>query len=145
MTTINEFMLQDHRRCDDFFATAEAAVNKGDWELAEGTTRDYLEAMEHHFRMEEEILFRAFETMTGMTSGPTAVMRQEHQQIRQLLEQLQAALDNKNFNDFFGVSETLLIMTQQHNMKEEGILYPMMDNVLSEEGPQLIQKAKNLP
>jgi DUF438 domain-containing protein len=65
-----------------------------------------------------------------MTSGPTEVMRGEHRQMRDLLAQMRASLANRDSDDFGGNAETLLIMMQQHNMKEENILYPMCDNAL---------------
>ena len=38
----------------------------------------------HHFDMEEKLCFQ-FEEVTGMTQGPTMIMRMEHDQMRQLL------------------------------------------------------------
>jgi hypothetical protein len=47
--------------------------------------------MRHHFAMEEEVLFPAFERTTGMVRGPTMVMRMEHTQMRALLDQIGGA------------------------------------------------------
>jgi DUF438 domain-containing protein len=57
-------------------------------------------------------------------------MRGEHRQMRDLLAQMKLALDERDGEGFGGAAETLLIMMQQHNMKEENILYPMCDNAL---------------
>jgi hemerythrin-like domain-containing protein len=65
-----------------------------------------------------------------MTSGPTEVMRGEHRQMRDLLAQMEGALAVRDSDTFGGAAETLLILMQQHNMKEENILYPMCDNAL---------------
>ena len=43
-------------------------------------------------------------------------------------------------HEYFGIAETLLIMMQQHNMKEENILYPMCDQHLAEEAEELVQQ-----
>ena len=131
MTTISEFMTRGHRNCDEMFAAAEEQVDKEDWERAGELTREFLNEMERHFTMEEQVLFPAFEQQTGITQGPTMIMRDEHQQMRQLLMQLQWALDDKQKDEFLDTGETLLIMMQQHNMKEEGILYPMCDQQLA--------------
>ena len=130
MTTISDFMTRDHRRCDGLLAAAEEAVDKNDWEKATQLTQEFIDAMEHHFRMEEQVAFPAFEEQTGMTQGPTMVMRQEHQQTRGLLSQVRDALDRQQRDEYLSTTETLLIMMQQHNMKEEGMLYPMCDQQL---------------
>ena len=130
MASINAFMAEDHRRCDELFAEAEQAVDRGDWELAAMRAREFLRAMEEHFRMEENVLFPAFEEATGMTQGPTQVMRQEHEQMRSLFRELEEAVQSASSDDYLGSAETLLIMMQQHNMKEEGVLYPMSDRQL---------------
>ncbi|TRZ68118.1 MAG: hemerythrin domain-containing protein, partial [Rhodocyclaceae bacterium] len=38
------------------------------------------------------------------------------------------------------VAETLLILMQQHNMKEENILYPMCDQALAAQVEQLSER-----
>ena len=65
-----------------------------------------------------------------MTQGPTMVMRHEHQNMRDSLSALQYARDKQDADDFAGEAETLLIMMQQHNMKEESVIYPMLDSRL---------------
>lgn len=58
-------------------------------------------------------------------------MRMEHQQMRSILAMLHEALIQRDADDFLGHSDTLNTMMQQHNMKEESILYVMSDRVLS--------------
>ena len=55
------------------------------------------------------------------------MMRHEHQQMRGLMDELATALAARDADGYRGVGETLLIMIQQHNVKEENILYPMCD------------------
>jgi hemerythrin-like domain-containing protein len=79
-----------------------------------------------------------------MTSGPTEVMRGEHRQMRDLLAQMKDALTSRDADAFSGAAETLLILMQQHNMKEENILYPMCDNALgsSDVGSSVVERLK---
>ena len=83
-----------------------------------------------HFKKEEDILFPEFERTTGITMGPTQVMRVEHAQARELLERMRSALEGRDKKNFLAVADTLMILLQQHNMKEEQILYPMCDQYL---------------
>ena len=50
------------------------------------------------------------------------------------------ALAAGNQDDYLGIAETLLIMMQQHNMKEENVLYPMCDQHLPGEMPELLAR-----
>ena len=138
MTTIRSFMSDDHRRCDDFFAEAEQAIGQGNMEAAKAAFEHFRQAVLAHFDVEEKTLFPSFEAKTGMTMGPTQVMRMEHQQMRALFDEAGAALAAGLVDDYLGQAETLLIMMQQHNMKEENILYPMCDQHLAAELPVLL-------
>ena len=123
-----------HKHCDDLFAAAEAQAHAGDWTKCDSTGAKFLEELEAHFSTEEQVLFPAFEAATGMSGGPTQVMRMEHAQMRELMAQMTVALKQRDSRAFAGVADTLLIMMQQHNMKEENILYPMCDNSLTGSG-----------
>jgi len=129
---IKQFMAQDHRDCDLLFANAENAVSKENWDTATELFNDFVKAMERHLGMEEEELFPAFEEATGMVTGPTEMMRMEHEQMRNLFSEMREALEQHDSSDYLGTADTLLILMQQHNMKEEQILYNMMDQHLSE-------------
>ena len=66
-------------------------------------------------------------------SGPTAVMRMEHQQMRGLLDQIGEAMDANDAQQALDIGDTLLMLIQQHNVKEENMLYPMAQNMLAGE------------
>jgi len=79
------------------------------------------------------VIFPAFEQATGMTDGgPTSVMRSEHAQMRGLIEQMGVAADADNYDELVDIGDTLLMLTQQHNQKEEQMLYPMCDRALAD-------------
>ena len=138
-------LFQHHKHCDEVFAGAEEACANGDWTAGEQAFAELNEQLEAHFTSEEDVLFPAFESATGMTSGPTEVMRGEHRQMRDLLAQMKEALASRDSDTFGGAAETLLILMQQHNMKEETILYPMCDTALaaSDVGATLVERLKS--
>ncbi len=84
------------------------------------------------------MLFPAFEQATGMTMGPTRVMRMEHEQMRGLLSQM--AMAATDIDALVEHGDTLLMLTQQHNMKEEGMLYPMAQGHLTGTWATLVPK-----
>jgi hemerythrin-like domain-containing protein len=130
MTTISAFMTDDHRACDERLADVETQVQSEHWSAARDAWQGFERAMRCHFAREEELLFPAFERATGQAGGPTTVMRMEHDQIRALLGQLEAALVGEDGDRFLGLSDTLMVLMQQHNMKEEQILYPMSEQMI---------------
>jgi hemerythrin-like domain-containing protein len=141
MTSISEFMASDHRACDNLFAVAEESVAKGKWDKADEQFATFRKETERHLGMEEDSIFPAFEAKTGMTGGPTQVMRTEHQQMRQLFDDMAQKLAAKDSDGYLGLSETLMVMMQQHNMKEEQILYRMMDQSFGSEAATVLERA----
>jgi hemerythrin-like domain-containing protein len=132
MTTISELYEAHHRKCDEAFAEAEGAASDSKWDMAKAATTRFTAMLEAHFQSEEGTLFPAFEAAAGMRTGPTAVMRLEHEQMRGLIGSLGDAAKRQAKDDFLGACETLLVLMQQHNLKEENILYPMCDRALSD-------------
>jgi len=144
MPDISATMTHDHRHCDELFAAAEEAVSQGDWEAGGGRFASFREAMEQHFRREEEVLFPAFEARTSSSLGPTQVMRMEHRQMRQLFDKLAQAVAQRDADGYLGDAETLMILIQQHNMKEEQILYRMADQTLGDEAEGLLGRMRQV-
>ena len=139
MNTISSFFTFDHRACDNEFANLENTVASENWEESKTQFDKFSADLLHHFDMEEKVMFPVFEEVTGMTQGPTMVMRMEHSQMRNILDDLKADIEKKDKNHFFGVSESLMMLMQQHNMKEEQMLYAMADVHLASLVPQVIE------
>ena len=68
-----------------------------------------------------------------MTEGPTQVMRYEHDQVRSLIANMAEALEKKDKDAYLSLAESMMILLQQHNMKEEQMLYAMCDRALPQE------------
>lgn len=142
MTAITAFLTNDHRDCDDTFVDFENQLPSRDWPQLDRLWQDFSSHLKSHLQMEEEILFPAFEAATGITSGPTAVMRLEHQQMRELLADMDKALADEDADTAQGIAETLMFLIQQHNMKEENMLYPMCDGQI--DAATTIEAMKNI-
>lgn len=132
MTSLSEQLRCDHARCDTLFAEAENLAASGQWRDCLTRTEAFVAAMRDHFDTEENVVFPAFEARTGMTEGPTRVMRAEHGQLRDLMNALVDAARDADAVSYEDAAETLLILMQQHNMKEENILYPMCEQALGD-------------
>ncbi|WP_033375371.1 hemerythrin domain-containing protein [Leeia oryzae] len=132
MAGLTQCLQEDHQHCDAVFEKAEAAVQAGDWTACNDIWPAFKAQLLRHFDAEEQSLFPAFEAATGMTAGPTFVMREEHQIMRTLVEELDDALVEQDEDMFLGNAETLLMYMQQHNLKEEKMLYPSCDRLITD-------------
>jgi hemerythrin-like domain-containing protein len=142
MKSLQELLTKDHRECDRLFAQAESAAAKADLATGRAAFTRFRDAMERHINAEEQILFPAFEDKTGERLGPTEVMRREHHMMRDLFAKMDAALAQQQTKQYLGLSETLLVLMQQHNVKEESVLYSMMDQQLNAERETLLARLR---
>lgn len=118
-------MVAQHMECDEQLNKVETALQRNELAAAERNFCLFSEQLNQHFMLEEERLFPAFEKATGMRDGPTTVMRAEHIDIRALRDELATALQAGEVTVALAVIDTLNVLIQQHNVKEENILYPM--------------------
>jgi iron-sulfur cluster repair protein YtfE (RIC family) len=133
-----DYFTGSHRDCDGCWADVEAAADAGDDEAVRAGWQKFERAFRRHLAMEEALLFPALEAATGMAdAGPTQVMRMEHEHMRAVLDQMAAAMEHGNCQELLDQGDTLHILVQQHNVKEEGVLYPMAERVLADPWPDL--------
>ncbi|MBT7154610.1 MAG: hemerythrin domain-containing protein [Deltaproteobacteria bacterium] len=141
--SIVQIMESQHKHCDTMYVEAENTLNGGNETEGKVLMEAFIWNMEVHFGREEQILFPAFEDKTGMTGGgPTHVMRAEHEQIRGVLKEMKESLKEGDYQRIFDQAETMLILIQQHNSKEEQILYPMLDQHLGEDLEQIAKEVQ---
>jgi hemerythrin-like domain-containing protein len=130
---ITSYLTQEHRECDNIFARAEEAAANGDFEKTKEEFLKFADETLLHFKKEEEELFPEFEAMSGSKDGPTMVMRYEHDQVRGLMGKMAQAIESEDKDAYLSLSESMMILLQQHNMKEEQMLYAMCDRVFNPE------------
>jgi iron-sulfur cluster repair protein YtfE (RIC family) len=143
--TISAFYEEDHDRLDELFKTYQG-LKRTDFVKAKDAFKEFTIGLQRHIAWEEELLFPLWEEKTGISDGgPTFVMRQEHRQIGQLLESIHARVAAQN-PDSDQEEQLLLNVLGSHNMKEERVLYPCIDNVTSAEERALVfRNMKNIP
>lgn len=145
MNAITNFMGQDHNRLEGL-VTEFQATKGSDLGKAKHFFSEFKRGLQRHIVWEEEILFPLFEHRTGMEDrGPTAVMRTEHRQIKDFLEQIhdRIAKGETNTDEF---ERGLLTVLSAHNKKEETILYPWIDQSMSEqEAEETLARMREVP
>lgn len=135
--TLSTMLTRDHRDCDELLSTAMEHAQSGRWAEAEQDFSNFHERIEAHFHAEETVLFARFEQMTGTTHGPTAVMRSEHRAVREALDRIDEAILSRDASAVYGEGDALFILLQQHNLKEESVLYPAAERAAGSEAESL--------
>ena len=145
MESITAWMRQDHVLIDGILERATAAAQVGDLAALERDATLFLQRLERHIDMEESLLFPAFEERTGMTAaGPSARMRAEHEQMQGIFLQIRAAAAAQDAAGFSRASQALLEILVPHNLKEEQMMYPMLDEAMGAQGPSLLADVKEM-
>jgi uncharacterized protein (DUF2249 family)/hemerythrin-like domain-containing protein len=139
---INEALSWDHDRLDALEAAAFQKRAEGDFQSASDNYAAFAAGLRRHIAFEEQVLFPAFEEMTGMppTAGPTAVMREEHREIEALIGQIEAGIADRAVPVEM-LRRSLHDVLGEHNFKEEEILYPTTDQLLgTDKADELVKR-----
>ena len=139
-SVITDSFTTDHHRCDLLLAEAERTLAGRDWQSISAAVASLVTAMEHNFRLEEGVLFPELAQVFRVAANPIEVMRGEHAQMRALFADLEQAVAERDQTTGRGVLETLHFLVQQHNYKEEAVLYPMADGALPGRGVAIAEQ-----
>lgn len=136
---------QDHDRLDALFTTFQQQKRK-DMAKAKEAFVEFKFGLQRHIVWEEDVLFPKWEENSGMAEGgPTQVMRTEHRIIGECLEAIHQKVQANN-PDSDLEEQRLVDVLKSHNMKEERILYPSIDQVITDqERAELYQAMKDIP
>ena len=127
--TVADFLETDHRRLDAIMVEIERLLSKRSIDQAANWLNELTHGLDWHINAEEQVLFPMLEQASGEMIGPTAVMREEHRQIRQLLQHASAALRENDAPSASAVLDRLGHVLSAHNVKEERVLYPLADQL----------------
>lgn len=129
---ISAYFEADHDRLDMIFRQFQKVKGLSMAE-AKPYFKTFNNGLKRHIIWEEDVLFPAFESKSGIKdSGPTFVMREEHRLIGAVLERLHEKVRKANPASEEEETELLQILSA-HNQKEEQVLYPAIDRLLSED------------
>jgi hemerythrin-like domain-containing protein len=140
--TVTEALEWDHDRLDALESGAFAARAAGDLALATRLFGEFARGLRRHIAFEEALLFPAFESRAGSpgSCGPTFVMRQEHREIEERLRDMECRFTNPE-DPLSAARHVFHDLMHEHNVKEERMLYPATDRLLTaEERDELVSR-----
>jgi uncharacterized protein (DUF2249 family)/hemerythrin-like domain-containing protein len=124
---VRECLGEDHRRLDGILGEVERLVSARAFDEAGRRMSEFSCGLNRHIEIEERIMFPEFEDVTGGEFGPTNMMRAEHVEIRRFMAQAETAVQAGDGNVFARAVAGLRQVLGEHNLKEERVLYPMVD------------------
>jgi len=95
-------------------------------------------ADEHHHLKEESVLFPELMRTSQAQGGPLRHLLFEHNQERSLVEGLEDALHTKKSIEFVIFANRLTDRVRNHIQKEDGILFPILEVLISNEMDQKV-------
>jgi hemerythrin-like domain-containing protein len=123
METITDVLTEDHRYADELFATAVRYAEQAAWHECEQQLALFHVALETHMKIEEDVLW----------------------EMLALLDDIAAAADAGDQKRFESLAQSFLTVLNMHSAKEETVLYPMCDTVLTTlDGAELRQDLQKL-
>lgn len=129
--TVTAYLVWDRRQVGTRLAAVCSSVRNGRFEAARREFDGYERHLTRHLRIEEELIFPVFEARSGIVGGPTAVMRDEHRQVRKAVALMRAGLEKSDATEYDEGCRFLDSVLPDHDAKEEHILYPALDVLLS--------------
>jgi hypothetical protein len=133
MGKISEYLIADQTRCDDALMQLKAEVTRKKWNVASAAFEQFNSALERHFKMEESVVFAAFEN-----SGPASAVRREHQTLRVILGCIWEDVRQHDAHHFFGHVDTLRVVLRHQYSRKKSALYAMLDSLLSDRSDEII-------
>lgn len=155
-------LLREHREVEGGISTFEQFLSdQSHMEQWGGNEREdfrliqdlFYRHLDKHIRKEEEVLFPALESFLPRDLGPLAVLRGEHEDVRELTRRVQTAgelrarglagTEARAHLQQFGAG--LVRVLRDHIYKEDRILFPMVTRFLTpERDAQLLRQMEEL-
>jgi iron-sulfur cluster repair protein YtfE (RIC family) len=141
---ITTFYEADHDRLDGLFKDFQRHKRTNP-QAAQECLEEFSDGLRRHIAWEEEILFPIFEHRNGLHSGgPTNVMRREHVDILKHLDAVREKLAAGDAESGYD-EQMMLNILAMHNLKEEQVLYPWIDRLLTNaERTRVFERMKEL-
>lgn len=142
MSENTNWLNHDHLEYETLLYDCNAAVEQEDWKSAKALFEKLVSHLKVHMRIEEEILYPAYESAVNVPQDPTQALREEHDEIVRLLRDLSCVLKTNDSQLFL---ESLLPLERvmiKHHEKEEEIFLPLASHLLLERRDEIVHKLK---
>jgi hemerythrin-like domain-containing protein len=131
MSETDNWLVHDHSRYEALMLRCQLAVAGEDWAAADRDFSDLIARLKTHMAMEEEVLYPAYEAASHAPQGPTTALRQEHDAIVRLVQDMVRLLKSRDSERVLEGLAQLEQLMFKHHEKEEDIFLPMASHILT--------------
>ncbi len=151
LSRVSTLLQDDHRRLLELWDECQKAAQTLDaLKLAHlrNCFGKFAAGLRRHIQAEEKILFPRLEKRridTALTADPLAIVRSEHREIEQILDNLEELTRAREYSTVVHTLEgqpyDFAQLLASHISKEQEVLYPLIDRLLGEEETQKLAEA----
>jgi hemerythrin-like domain-containing protein len=138
-------LLEIHEHLNATFLAHQEALLARDIDLAMVTLRQFQRDLVAHMLVEEELLLPVYARAGRIPGGPIEFFTGEHNRMLEFLGRFREKLDGlkesranlaKEIIELFDQEAQFKQLMQHHDMREQNILYPTLDDVTTDEERQ---------
>jgi iron-sulfur cluster repair protein YtfE (RIC family) len=120
----------DHKNFESVVYKCRTACDDADWPSVKRLFDEFASRYESHVRIEEKVLFPAYETHLGSPIEPTTSLKADHTQIFRLIGYISRQLEHGSHENLAEHFSLLYRTLTRHHEKEEEIFLPMASEAL---------------
>ena len=125
-----KWLHHDHKDFESAVYKCRVACDIADWSLVQDVFAEMASNYKNHVRIEEDVLFPAYDAHPGASSGPTASLEADHEQILHLMDHIAQGLAENDRESLAENFSLLYRILRNHHEKEEEIFLPMASGAL---------------
>lgn len=130
--SVSGYLSADHERLLAILDGAARRVGEREFGKARACLARFEAGLRRHMDLEERVLFPVFDVRTGLSGGPTTLLRDEHREILHAVDLMGESLigrDAAAFRDAFAFFSQAFAA---HTTKEHRFLFSAVDRMLSD-------------
>lgn len=138
----SSWLHHDHRRYELALVDLVSLAEVEDWRAVRARFAALREELELHVRMENEVLYRAYEELPAAPRAPTLSLRREHDAILALLRDVGHVLGTLDSERVLEALAALERAVSRHHQNEEEIFLPMAGHALLAQRDEVLRRLR---
>jgi iron-sulfur cluster repair protein YtfE (RIC family) len=144
MTEDANWLYHDHLDLEHLPNDCATSAKAEQWADAARLFGRLLDRLKGHMRLEEEVLFPAYEQLPGAPKEPTRSLRNDHDAMVRWCRDLHFSVQSQDSPAFLGAIESLRELLVWHDEKEEQLFLPMAGHSLFERREAVMERLRGL-
>jgi iron-sulfur cluster repair protein YtfE (RIC family) len=138
------WLYHDHLDLEELLGDCVAASRRQDWGTVSRLFGRLKERLKGHMRLEEEVLFLAYEQLPDAPREPTRSLRGDHDAMVRWCRDLHFAVQGQDPGRFASAMRELRALLARHDEKEEQLFLPMAGHALREQREEILARLRGL-